>query len=397
MLVLLKSSAPLALAIGAVSTATASAAPIPRAAIAAFERGPTVQQAKAGDALALGPLSERLRRAKTPGVSVAVVDRCKLAWARGYGVRSALDAAPVTPETRFQAASISKTLTAVAALRLVRQGKLALDRPVNAQLRTWTLPAAPGIDADQVTPRALLSHTGGTTISGFPGYARGTPIPTLDQVLAGGPPANTSAIIADRPAGAQVAYSGGGMTVMQKLIEDVSGAPFAQVLDREVIRPSGMTRSTFLIPATSSDMALGHDDQGAPIAGHWHAYPELAAAGLWTTPTDLARFGVAMSRAYQGQGDLLPQDLAREALRPQSALKGSFGLGFRYMAANDGDTIFFHTGSNAGYRAFLVFDAPRCQGVAMMTNSDGGMALGMSLLRDIGRIYGWPFIDKLLG
>lgn len=395
MSVLQKLAAILALAIATADTATA--APEPEAAIAAFERGPTAEQAKVGDALAVGTLSERLRRAKTPGVSITVVDGCELAWTRGYGVRSASNAAPVRPETRFQAASISKTLTAVAALRLVQRGKLALDKPVNAQLRTWTLPAAPGIDVDKVTPRGLLSHTAGTTISGFPGYARGTPIPTLDQILAGGPPANTPPIIAEKPAGAQVAYSGGGMTVMQKLIEDVSDASFAEVLDREVIRPAGMSRSTFSTPAPSSDMALGHDEQGAPIAGDWHAYPELAAAGLWTTSTDLARFGVAMSQAYQGQGDLLPQDLAREALRPQSALKGSFGLGFRYMTADDGDAIFFHTGSNAGYRAFLVFDAPRCQGVAMMTNSDGGMALGMSLLRDIGRIYDWPFIAKLLG
>ncbi|MET3666032.1 serine hydrolase domain-containing protein [Caulobacter sp. 1776] len=392
-----KAAALLALAIGAATTAMAVAAPTPKTAVAAFERGPTAEQAKADDALAVGTLSERLRRAKTPGVSIAVVDGCKLAWTRAYGVRSATDATPVRPETRFQAASISKTLTAVAALRLAKEGKLALDRPVNAQLRTWTLPAAPGIDVDKVTPRALLSHTGGTTISSFPGYARGTPVPTLDQVLAGAPPVNTGPIIAEKPAGAQVAYSGGGMTVMQKLIEDVSGASFAQVLDREVIRRAGMTRSTFSTTAPSDDIALGHDEQGAPIAGDWHAYPELAAAGLWTTPTDLAHFGIAMSRAYQGEGDFLPQNLAREALMPQSALKDSFGLGFRYMPADDGNTIFFHTGSNAGYRAFLVFDAPRCRGVAMMTNSDGGMALGMSLLRDIGRIYDWPFITKLLG
>lgn len=390
-----KAAAVLALAIAVSNTATA--APAPKAAIAAFERGPTGEQAKADDVLAVGTLFERLHRAKTPGVSIAVVDGCKLAWTRGYGVRSASNATPVRPETRFQAASISKTLTAVAALRLVQQGKLALDKPINAQLRTWTLPAAPGIDVDKVTPRGLLSHTGGTTVSSFPGYARGTPIPTLDQVLAGGPPANTPAIIADKPAGAQVAYSGGGMTVMQKLIEDVADTSFAELLHREVIQPAGMTRSTFSPPASSSDIALGHDEQGAPIAGDWHAYPELAAAGLWTTSADLGRFGIAMSRAYQGRGDLLPQDLAREALRPQGALPGSFGLGFRYIIADDGDTIFFHTGSNAGYRAFLVFDAPRCRGVAMMTNSDGGMALGMSLLRDIGRIYEWPFITKLLG
>jgi CubicO group peptidase (beta-lactamase class C family) len=377
--------------------ATASpalAAPTPQAAMTAFERGPTTAQAKGGDALGVGTIAERMKRAKVPGVSVAVVDACKIVWARGYGVRAANDTAPVGPDTRFQAASISKTLTAVAALRLAQQGKLDIDKPVNAQLRDWKLPGAPGIDLQKVTPRALMSHTGGTTIDGFPGYARGTLVPTLGQVLAGGPPANTGPVIADRAANAQMAYSGGGVSVVQKLIEDVSGASFAQVQDREVIGPAGMTRSSFTLPA--SDIALGHGDNGAPIAGGWHTYPELAAAGLWTTSGDLAQFGIAVSRAYEGRGDLLPQDLAREALKPQSAFKRPFGLGFRTATTEGDDPIFFHAGGNEGYRAIFAFDAKHCQGLAIMTNGNGGGDLMMSLMRDIGRLYDWPFIKILV-
>ena len=325
-------------------------------------------------------------RLHIPGVSVAVLHGGAIEWSKGYGITRA-GGAPVTPDTRFQAGSISKPVTALAALRLVHQHRLTLDDDVNGWLKDWKLPTPPG---ERVTLRELLSHTAGTTVHGFPGYAAGAPVPSIDDVLTGRSPANTEPVVVDTAPGTAWRYSGGGYTVVQKLIGDVTGQPFAQVLSDEVLRPAGMTRSSFAQPldvALLANAAWPHDGTGKPVTGGPHTYPELAAAGLWSTPGDLLRYAVAVRDSARGKsGALLDKAIATEMLTPG---KGNYGLGLEVRVAAT-DREFAHGGSNEGYENFLVAYTGSGDGVAVMTNGAQGNELALEITRSVAAAYGWP-------
>jgi CubicO group peptidase (beta-lactamase class C family) len=334
-------------------------------------------------------LTERMRRWHVPGVSVAVIEGGRLAWARGYGVTQAGTNDTVTAHTRFQAASISKPVTAWAALRLVEQEALSLDEPVNRRLHTWTIPPSEHTRDTSVTLRALLSHTAGVTVSGFPGYAPGDTIPSLPQILNGAPPANTPPIRVDTTPGRTMRYSGGGYTVAQQLLTDVTSTPFAPLMDRLVLDPLGMQRSTFRQPlpdTLAAQAAAAHTRTGATAEGRWHVYPEQAAAGLWTTAPDLARFGGALHRAYQGRSEQLPRAVDRTMM---NAVQNDYGLGLTVKGG--GDTLRVgHTGSNRGYRGELVVYPETGDGAVVLTNGFGGTLLGREILRGIAAAYDWP-------
>jgi len=321
-----------------------------------------------------------------PGVSVAVLHGGVIEWSKGYGVTHA-DGAPVTADTLFQAGSISKPVTALAALRLVQQNRLTLDGDVNEQLKGWQISTPRG---EHVTLRELLSHTAGTTVHGFPGYAAGVPVPNVEDVLAGRPPANTEPVLVDTPPGSAWRYSGGGYTIVQKLIGDVTGRPFAEVLRDEVLRPAGMTHSSFaqpLDPASLAHAAWPHDEAGTPVTAGPHTYPELAAAGLWSTPGDLLRYAVAVRDSSRGKaGALLDLSLAVEMLTPG---KGDYGLGFEVHGV-PADRDFSHGGSNEGYENFLVAYTRSGDGVAIMTNGAQGNELALEITRSVAAAYGWP-------
>jgi CubicO group peptidase (beta-lactamase class C family) len=214
-------------------------------------------------------------------------------------------------------------------------------------------------------------------------------VPTAVQVLTGGPPANTAAVRIDVVPGSLWRYSGGGFTVAQLLMSDVTGRPFAEVMDELVLRPVGMTSSTYEQPlpdALAPRAATAHDRSGEPLPGEWHTYPEQAAAGLWTTPADLARMIIAVQRSAAGEpGALLSPATAREMLTVQA---GSYGLGFGL--AGDGDAKrFSHGGSNAGFRALFVGTVSAGQGAVIMTNADLGGLLIEEIMRGIAHAYGW--------
>ncbi len=331
-------------------------------------------------------IAAEMRRLNVPGVSVAVLHDGAVHWVKGYGV-TRTGGASVTPDTLFQAGSISKPVAALAALRLVEQGRMTLDGDVDAQLGGWKLPTPPGA---RVTLRGLMSHTAGTTVHGFPGYAAGAPVPSVVDVLAGHSPANTGPVVVDVEPGTIWRYSGGGYTVVQKLIEDVTGGPFAAFLQDEVLRPAGMARSSFAQPldaAALSAVAWPHDGSGEPVPGGPHTYPELAAAGLWSTPTDLLRFAVAVrASARGGSGSILDQTLAMTMLTPVQA---DYGLGLEVHAAGD-DLAFAHGGSNEGYENFFVAHTGSGDGVAVMTNGAQGAELASEITRSVAAAYGWP-------
>lgn len=332
-------------------------------------------------------LAERMRAYDVPGISVAVIHRGKLAWARGWGVRDTSSCAPVTPDTAFQAASISKVATAVIALRLVEQGKLGLDQDINRFLRSWQLPRDPKLAPDGVTLRQLLSHTAGLGIHGFAGYQSGATLPTPAQILDGEPPANSGAVRSTQPAGGQWTYSGGGYVLTQLALSDVSGTPFAALAQRELLGPLKMTRSAYAQPPSAAilaDIASAHAG-GAPIAGKYHVYPELGPAGLWTNAADLARLLIDVQGSAAGrEGHRLSPAMAREMLTP---IKGNWGLGPAIYP--NGARRFGHDGVNEGFQSFMVAYVDKGDGVVVLTNGGQGRSLIDEVVRAIATDYGW--------
>jgi CubicO group peptidase (beta-lactamase class C family) len=331
---------------------------------------------------------------KIPGLSVAVFDKNGIVWAKAYGVKQAGGSEPVMLDTLFQAASISKPVTAMAALRYAEQSKFSLDANINDKLASWKVPDNEFTKEQKVTLRRLLSHTAGTTVHGFPGYAPGTPIPTLQQVLDGQKPANTEAVRVDIVPGSEARYSGGGLLIVQQMLIDQMKKPFPQILQETVFSPLGMKRSTFeqpLPPALASNAAVATRGNGVSVEGKWHVYPELAPAGLWTTPTDLAAFTVEALKARAGASKkVVSKETAKQMLTKQS---DGFGLGFQL---EEGSDRFGHGGVNEGFQSTLIAFADSGSGVVMMANSDNGMYFFERVAASIAAEYGWKNFNHRL-
>ena len=335
-------------------------------------------------------LSERMQFYKVPGVSVAFFDHGRIIWTRAYGLADMATKKPVTPETLFQAASISKPESALAALHLVQEGKLSLDENVNDKLRTWKVPDNQFTAQEKVTVRRILSHSAGINAQGLPGYTSDEPIPTVVQILNGEKPANTDPIRVDVVPGTIWRYSNGAYVILQTLISDVTGKAFPEIMNELVLRPAGMTHSTYEQPLPKNLWPLAatpYGDNGEPVKGGWHTYPEMAPAGLWTTPSDLAHMAIEVQNEYVGESNkILSQQMVREMLTHQ---KDDWGLGFALESPGH-KARFAHGGQNAGYRCDLEAYAELGPGLAVMTNSDGGEFLIQELLRAVAKEYSWP-------
>ena len=325
---------------------------------------------------------------KIPGFSIAVIDNYKIAWAKAYGVTDVDSKTPVTTKTLFQAGSISKPVAATGALLLVEQGKLSLDEDVNLKLKTWKVPANEYTTTQKVTLRRLMSHTAGLTVHGFPGYDVDAPLPALVQVLNGEKPANTEPIRVDTVPGTMERYSGGGVTIEQQLMIDVTGKPFPEFMHEAVLEKIGMNDSSYQQPLPANRThytAAGTYPDGKPVHGRWHVYPEMAAAGLWTTPTDLAKFAIEIALSKQGKANhVLSQKMTNEMLTP---VKDEVALGFFLDEPNPG--VFGHSGADEGFQAMLTMNAKTGEGLIFMTNSDRGLLAGQFVLRTVSDEYKW--------
>ncbi|MCY3599348.1 MAG: serine hydrolase [Gemmatimonadetes bacterium] len=338
-----------------------------------------------GEPVARRPLADRMADLGVPGVSVAVLVDGEIAWARGYGLADVESGRPVTPNTLFQAASISKPVAALAALRLVESGRVDLDGDVNAYLTSWQVPENEFTEQAPVTLRGLLTHRAGLTVWGFPGYGPDEEAPDGPGVLDGH--GNTDPVRVYKAPEESWRYSGGGYTVMQQLVADVRGAPFAEVMREEVLDPIGMARSTYeqpIPPERRDDIATGYRPNGDRVPGGWHTYPEQAAAGLWTTPSELALYAREMQRAWRGESTgVLGEALAREMLTPDA---DDWGLG--PAISGDGER-FRHGGSNQGFRCTFAAYIDGDNGVFVMTNSDSGSELASEIAITVAHAYGW--------
>ncbi len=333
---------------------------------------------------------ERMEYHRVPGLSVAVINGERIEWARGYGVLEAGKEEPVTTESIFQACSISKHVAMVGTLRLIQEGMLDLDEDANRYLKSWKLPPNGGWQP-RVTLRQLLGHTAGLVYNWYRGFRRGEPVPTLLDVLEGRPPANTPPVRVMMLPGSRFRYSGSHYSVLQQLLVDVTGTPFPELMRALVLEPLGMNDSNYDqgYPDTRPEsVAVGHYTGGGPVYGKWRVIPEMAGAGLWTTPSDLARLALEIQRAHQGRSSqFLGKEFVDEALRAQ--IEDGFGLGTQLEGKGESGR-FGHSGGNIGYACLSTAYTERGFGAVAMTNGEDGWAVIQELFRAVAREYAWP-------
>jgi CubicO group peptidase (beta-lactamase class C family) len=326
-----------------------------------------------------------------PGITVAVIRDFAVHWAKGYGVADVATGALVNTETVFQAASISKPVTAMAVLKAVQDGLFGLDDDINDILTSWRLEGGEFTRGNPVTPRTLASHVSGLGDAfGFPGYDPTVPLPTPVQILEGHALSNVGPVFMERAPWTANEYSCGGTVVLQVALSDARRRPFAEIMRTDVLEPIGMTQSAFeqpLSPERDRNAARAHDGKGQAMGPKWHVYPELAPAGLWTTATDLARFAIEVQRSARGESNrVLSRNTVREMLSPVGV--GSFAVGFSLGKQGEG-WYFSHGGGNWGFRCILLAHTVKGYGLAIMTNADGGGAVMAEVSRRIQRAYEW--------
>lgn len=337
-------------------------------------------------------------RSGVPGMAVALVEAGEVVWARGFGVADRARGEPVTPDTVFQAASISKPVAAWVFLALVEAGRLELDAPAGAHLKRWRLPAG-GFDSRGVTLRRILSHTAGLSVPGYLGFPPGTVRQSLEASLTAAEDAGGQGLAVIYPPGRAWHYSGGGYTLAQLLAEEASGVRFAALAQATVLRPLGMRASTFEQPdGLRAGMALSYDERGAPVLDR--RFTAEAAAGLRSTAKDLARFAAALMNGPAGEppgrGVLAARTVA-SMLAPQPAsssddiLRGSeWGLGFGLKRVTPGrQLLVYHPGDNIpGFHNVLAAIPERRIAVVALTNGAAGRALRTAVLCEWLRGHG---------
>lgn len=352
--------------------------------------GPESRASEVTDSL----VQDRMALYGVPGMSVAIIDEGRVDWADGYGTLAGDDPQPVNEFTLFQCCSTSKMIAALTALRLVADGKLSLDADVNKTLTDWKLRDSVGAER-RITLRQILSHTGGINVHGAPGYARGSDVPTLDQVLDGQAPAITAPVRVMSEPARTFRYSGGGYCVMQRMIEIVSGTTFEEAARQLVLDPLAMAHSTFAQPLPEAlwpQAAAAHLTlERTPASGRWFVYPEQAVGGLWTCSADLAQVVIELHRAAIGRGRVLDQDLYKEMSTVHTDNWNS-GLGAYITNGRDPATACVsHLGAHLGWQAVLMAYPTLGKGAVVLTNNGyTGSELYTEFLLSASAEYCWP-------
>ena len=344
---------------------------------------------------------DRMVYYRVNGVSMAVIENGEVQWSKAYGVSDASTGEKVTTESLFQIASIGKVITALAALKLVKDEKIMLDEDVNNKLTSWKVAENKFTIKEKVTLRRLLCHSAGFTDDyGFGGYSVTDSIPPLINIINAQSPANNSkALIVNYVPGTLMRYSGGGYLVIQQLIEDITGMSFTNYVEKEIFKPLNLQSSTYnYFPdrIKGIKIARGHDENGKIDAKEkYHVYPESAAAGFWSTPGDLAKVLIEMQQEYKGASNkILNQQLLDSMLTPQFQVTDR-GLGVALKGAEHVDG-FWHAGQNAGYNSLMYATTNTGQGAVVMLNSDGDIELAVEIMRSIANENKWPFMQTKL-
>ncbi len=340
-------------------------------------------------------IEQRLKELGINGVSVAVINNYKLDWAKGYGMADVKTNKRVTAGTLFLAGSISKSVNALGVLRLADQKKIDLEKNINDYLRSWKFPEDSFSKNKKITIANLLSHSAGLSVHGFPGYTPGDSVPTVKQILDGQRPANTAAVRSIFEPGLKFKYSGGGTTISQLIVSDVSGLPYENYMQKEVLQPLGMNNSTYKQPYTDGNWesyATAYYGDGKDVKGRFHVYPEMAAAGLWTHPTDLSKFIIETQLSYAGKSNkVLSQNATKRMLT--FYVDSVVGLGV-FFNKEGGKQFFSHGGADEGFRATYFGSFQDGYGAIVMVNSDNGRIMN-EILSSIENVYGWPKQNKV--
>jgi len=345
-------------------------------------------------------LDQRMKHYGVPGLSIAVIKDSKVVWVKHYGITDKKSRQPVTSQTLFQAASISKPVSAYAALKEVQDGKINLDTDINQYLKSWKLPANKFTAQQKVTLKQLLNHTAGITVGGFLGYTINQKVPTLLQILNGLPPANSPAIVVDKLPGVGFRYAGGGYLIIQQTLIDLEKKPYPAIMQDLVLKPLGMKNSLYGQPLPAAQLKLaatGYLPDGKENTGKRHTYPELAAAGLWTTTADLAKFVIDIQLSIKGQSNkVLSKDMATLMLTPY--IEKFTGLGI-FLNQYKEDVYFEHSGWNEGFSSQLVANKDKGYGVVILTNANQPQLI-QEIIRSTAAAYDWsnylkPIYQKL--
>lgn len=345
-------------------------------------------------------IEARMKYYNVPGVSIAVLKNSKVIWSKAYGLADVESKTPVNSKTLFQAASMSKPVSAYAALKEVELGKISPDIDVNTYLKSWKIPENEFTKEKKVTLKNIVSHTAGFTVGGFPGYEVGKPVPTLVQLLNGKSPANTPAIFVDKVPGKSFRYSGGGYCVMQQMLIDIEGKDFATIMNEKVLAPLDMKNSTFIQPlpeAQASLAATAYTQNGTKVPGRYHTYPEQAPAGLWTTAEDYAKFVIDIQNTLSGKSHvIISQKMAEEFTSP--FIERFVGLGI-FVENKNGQVYFSHGGWNEGFSSQFTGNKTSGDGIVIFTNTNKPEFID-ELIRSVATVYQWPNymapVDKIL-
>lgn len=344
---------------------------------------------------------DRMKYYKVPGVSIAVINDYKIDWAKGYGLADTTQKIPVTTETMFSAGSISKFLMAVTALKMVENGQLELNSPINNYLTSWKIAENDFTKKTPITLRMLLSHSAGASQSSYFGFTPGTPLPSIVEILSGAEIAETRPVVVNSEPDKEFRYSGGGSMIAQLALMDVAKKSFSDLTQEILFDQLGMKHATFEqpVPAKFSKQAAWAYSSASWFKGMPYVYPQQAAAGLYATPTDLAKFFIDIQKSYLGKGKILSRAMSEKMLAAQQnvsdgAYKEQIGIGpflIQRTDNKDPNGVYFEfTGVNAGFLAYGIASVKGGNGVVVMLNSgDDVNGLGKEIRRAVAKVYNW--------
>lgn len=353
-----------------------------------LENGIRSQVKFLGEPEVFSSITDKMVEYKIPAVSLAVIKQGKITWTDIYQNPDFPAEQSLNCSSLFQAASLSKPVTFLAAVRMKSAGKIDLDKNIQSYLKDFVLPIGKQTADNPVTLRNIFSHTSGITPGGYQGYANGLSLPSDIDILTGAPGVNSPAIAVVAPPNERLVYSGGAYTLAELALQDTFQNEFASIMEKWILNPAGMTHSDFTQPPPASkhtQSAKGYTQSGTILEGGWRNHPEQAAAGLWSNSIDMAKFLLEIYKAYQGKSTLFSKADIQSLLNHER--DGHF-YGFR-MERNNGDITITHYGGNAGYNTGMSISLTHGNGLVYLTNSENGWQLGRDLLLSAAQVYNW--------
>jgi CubicO group peptidase (beta-lactamase class C family) len=346
-----------------------------------------------GEAEKLNSVSDKMSAYAIPAMSLAVIRGGQIEWSETYQNAEVGENQKLDCTSLFQAASLSKPVTFMAALRMHAAGEIDLDKNIEDYLKSFQLPQGKQTAERPVTFRNIFSHTSGINAGGYQGYNRDLNMPSDPDILMGNDGVNSPAIEVVWEPNETLAYSGGGYTLAELALQDIYGASFSEIMNKWILKPAKMENSEFTQPLPASDsnrVAKGHTQSGEVLEGGWRNHPEQAAAGLWSNATDLAKFMTAIYNAYQGKPSIFSQSDIESMIKDE---RDSHVYGFIVNRTED-DLAITHYGGNAGYRTAMTISLTTGNGLVYLINSDNGGNLGNELLLSAAQVYGWKHFPQ---